>query len=79
MQMRVAGRDAVAVVDFDDLTIIVAIAGIGHDAGRRGIDRRHVRRPEIVTGLIGRVAVDGIAAHAERTAELVTLERRRDW
>src|SRR5207302_4984687 len=32
VQMGVAGRDAVAVVDLDDLAVVVAIPGIGHDA-----------------------------------------------
>src|SRR5205823_14470407 len=30
MKMRIAGGDAVAVIDFDDLAVIVAIPGIGH-------------------------------------------------
>src|SRR5437762_10748314 len=65
VQMGVAGRDAVAVVDLDDLAVIVAIPGIGHDAGRGRVDRGHVGRPQIDTGVIGRMAVDRIAAHAE--------------
>src|SRR5215469_15499642 len=39
MQMRVARGDAVAVIDLDDLAVIVAIPGIGHDA-RRGRKNR---------------------------------------
>ena len=77
VQMGVAGRDAVAVVDLDDLAVIVTISGIGHDAGRGRVDRGHVGRPQIDTGVIGRMAVDRIAAHAERAAELIALERRR--
>src|SRR5204862_5470476 len=32
VQMRVTGRDAVAMVDLDDLAVIVAIPGISHNA-----------------------------------------------
>src|SRR5438045_7776607 len=47
VQMGVAGRDAVAVIDLDDLAVIVTISGIGHDAGRGRVDRGHVRRPQL--------------------------------
>src|SRR5437762_11665819 len=57
VQMGVAGRDAVAVVDLDDLAVIVTTSGIGHDAGRGRVDRGHVRRPQIDTGAIGRTGI----------------------
>ncbi len=78
VEMGVAAGDAVAVVDLDDLAVIVAVTGIGHDAGCRRVDGRHVRRPQIDPGVIGRVAVDRIAAHSEGAAELIAFERCRN-
>src|ERR1700736_2952271 len=47
VEMCVARSDAVAVVDLDDLAVIVAIGGKGHRARRGRVDRRVVRRGEI--------------------------------
>src|SRR5204863_5216057 len=78
MEMRIAGRDAIAVVDFDDLAVIVAITGIGHDARCRGVDRRHVGRPEIEPGMKRRAAIDRVATHPETAADLIAPKGRRD-
>src|SRR5579884_1116171 len=78
VEMGVAGRDAVAVIDLDDLAVIVAVAGIGHRAGGGGVDRRFVRRVEIEPGMERRAAVDRVVAHPERAADLVACERRRN-
>src|SRR4051794_38412777 len=74
MQVGVAGGDAVTVVDLDDLAVIVAISGEGHDTGSGGIDRGHVGGAEIEPGVIGGAAVDRIAAHPEAAADLVALQ-----
>ena len=78
VQMAITRRNAIAVIDFDDLAVIVAIAGIGHHAGSGRIDRRHVGRPEIFAGMEGAAAVHRIAADPERAADLVAFKRRRD-
>src|SRR5438477_10178838 len=78
VKMGVAARDAVTVVDLDDLAVIVAIPGIGHGPCRRRVDRRHVGRLQIDPGMVGGMAVDRVAAHPERAAELIAFERRRN-
>ena len=77
VQMCIARGDAVAVVDLDDLAVIVAVAGEGHHPGRRGIDRRHVGRQEIDPGMQRGAAVDRIAPHPEPAADVIAGEWRR--
>ena len=52
VQMRIAGRNAIAVVDLDDLAVSAAVTGIGHHASRGGVNRGHVCGFEVDPGVL---------------------------
>ena len=63
--MPVARREAVAVVDFDEVAVAIDPAGHGDLAGRRGADRRAVVDGDVQAFMEARATADGIAAIAE--------------
>src|SRR5579872_1466461 len=77
VQVSVMRDDAVAVIDFHELAVGVARAREGHHARRGAVDRRPEGPDEIHAGMEALAVIDGVDARAERAAELVLTERRR--
>ena len=64
-QVRVAGLEAPAVVDLDRVAVAGAYAGEGDHARGGGVDRGHEGAGEVLAGVEGRLAGEGIEPHAE--------------
>src|SRR5262249_37132970 len=77
VKMAVNGRDAVSVIDFDDLAVIAEVAGIGYGSCSGRMNRRHVRCRQVDPGMKGRTVIEWIAARAKSAFELIVIERHR--
>ena len=68
-QMAVAGLDALAMIEFDQIAISICPACTPDYAVGRGVDRRADRAGNVDTGMHCGTAPEGIAAHAKAAGE----------